>query len=144
MNLMGGYPGMGYGASAPEDGDSILHQNEIKQLLMDPGSEIYHSGRDPIYETFRQHIRDREGFNNNVLHLKLNDKIRIWRTKRDIEADCRAALRKREDKVEEKQKLVDRYLFCGCLFKRPDSFAVRKERWLRGRSERISGKKQRE
>jgi len=29
------------------------HQQELKQLLLNPNEEIYHKGNDPIYETFR-------------------------------------------------------------------------------------------
>ena len=71
-------------------------------MLLNPNEEIYHNANDPIYETFRQSIKDRENFRKNVINLKLNDKIRIWRTKRDIEEDCRKRMRATEQKKKKK------------------------------------------
>jgi hypothetical protein len=67
-------------------------------MLMNPDNQIYtrKADHDPVVEQFRQNIRDRENFHKNIKNIKLNDRIRIWRTNRDIESDCKEAMKKRE------------------------------------------------
>lgn len=74
------------------------HQQEIRAMLMNPDNEFYARTDDPVYEEFRKNIRDREQFNSKIQGIKLNDRIKIWRTNRRIEEDCKAILKKSEDK----------------------------------------------
>ena len=90
---------------------------------MNPDTEIYHKINDPVYENFRQNIRDRESFNNNIKNIKLNDRIRIWRTTRDIEQDCKKALAKKEKRDKDKQKRIKKWLYCGWCRKKPGQTA---------------------
>ena len=71
------------------------HQKEIRDLLSQRTAEIYSRKKDEleIYESFRKNIRDREAFNQDIKNIQLNDNIRIWRTNKAIEDDCKERLR---------------------------------------------------
>ena len=67
-------------------------------MLLNPDNEFYarENEQEQIYDKFRQTIRDREAFNNEIKQIKLTDQIKIWRTNKAIEDDCRAAMKRQK------------------------------------------------
>lgn len=108
---------------------------------MNPDMEFYAKTDDPVYQEFRNNIRDREAFNKKIKGIKLNDRIKIWRTNRSIEDDCKAILFKQEEKKRKEKEKINKYLYCGCLRKKKLSKA--KIAWMRlaSRSKQILRKK---
>ena len=83
------------------------HQLEIRAMLMNPDNEFYARTDDPVYEEFRKNIRDREQFNKKIQGIKLNDRIKIWRTHRSIEDDCKAILQRQEEKKKKEKERIN-------------------------------------
>ena len=71
-------------------------QAKVHALLNDETVTIYHKVDDPVYESFRENVRLRDEFNNHISTIDLNDRVKIWRTHRNIEEDCKARLLKYE------------------------------------------------
>jgi hypothetical protein len=117
------------------------HQQEIRAMLLNPDTEFYAKTDDPVYEEFRKNIRDREAFNNKIQSIKLNDRIKIWRTQRNIEEDCKAILQRQEERKRQKQERIKKYLLCGCLRKKRISAARKQWMKLANRSRAILRKK---
>tara|TARA_B110000305_G_C18986262_1_gene423969 strand:+ start:175 stop:399 length:225 start_codon:yes stop_codon:yes gene_type:complete len=74
---------------------------------MNPDNELYYRTDDPVYEEFRKNIRDRESFNKKIQGIKINERIKIWRTERNIDDDCKAILKKQEDRKAADKKKVE-------------------------------------
>jgi hypothetical protein len=110
-------------------------------MLMNPDNEFYARTNDPVYEEFRKNIRDRESFNKKIQGIKLNDRIKIWRTNRNIEEDCKAILAKQEQKKKMEKERIHKYVLCGCLRKKKLSMARLKWMKLASRSKQILSKK---
>lgn len=110
-------------------------------MLLNPDNEFYHRVDDPVYEEFRRNIRDREAFNSRIHGIKLNDRISIWHTHRKIDDDCKAILKKQEDKKKADKAKVEKYLLCGCLRKKKISAARRQWMRLANRSKQILRRK---
>ena len=98
---------------------------------------IYHKVDDPIYDSFREHIKQRDEFNNHVKEIQLNDRIKIWRTERDIEKDCKEKLAKYEREQERKSTRMYRIMTCQWCRKKPISKEEKQENWLKQRNNRI-------
>lgn len=80
---------------------------------------IYHKVNDPVYDEFRNHIKDRDEFNSHIKEIQLNDRIRVWRTLRDVEQDTKDRLAKIEKREAAKKKRLRKWLTCQCCRKRP-------------------------
>uniref|UniRef100_A0A7S3CSK2 Uncharacterized protein n=1 Tax=Strombidium rassoulzadegani TaxID=1082188 RepID=A0A7S3CSK2_9SPIT len=116
----------------------------MSQLLNDPEQQIYHRVDDPVYDEFRQNIRERESFLNNISDIELNDRVRIWRTNRDIEKNCKEKMLKIEQREKAKKEKVSRLLCCRCLKKPKLNETQKRFEWLRNRTRRILKKKSRD
>lgn len=121
----------GYPAASIIDGANLnAHQLEMQKMLLNPDMEFYHKTDDRVYEKFRQTIRDREAFNNEVKQIKLTDEIKIWRTNKRIEDDCKQAMQRAREAEEAKRERIEYYVYCGCFRKKKQKLtnAQREER----------------
>lgn len=98
-------------------------------MLLNPDNEYYHRTNDSVYDKFRATIRDKEAFNREIKQIKLTDQIKIWRTNKAIEDDCKQAMARREKLEREKRERVEYYICCGCCRrKKPKLTAEQKEK----------------
>lgn len=65
-------------------------QGVLPETPMNNDNDYMEFPTDPIYQEFRKNIKERDAFlTDGTKGLKLNDRIKIWRTKRDIENDTK-------------------------------------------------------
>ena len=98
---------------------------------------IYHKVNDPIYDSFREHVKQRDEFNNHIKEIELNSRIKIWRTLRDVEKDTKERVAKIEAREKAKKSRLRRWLTCQCFRKRPITPEQRQMNWLKDRNNRI-------
>ena len=82
------------------------------QRLLDNNNTIYHKVDDPIYHEFRDHVKERDEFHTHIKEIEVNDRIKIWRTHRDVEKDTKERLQKYERKEHNKKVRKRRLMRC--------------------------------
>ena len=98
---------------------------------------IYHKANDPIYDSFRQHVKERDEFKHHIQDVEISDRIRIWRSMQAIEEDCKNRLAKQERQKRKKEERKTYYLKCRCCFKKRKNPELVQLDWLRNRNLRI-------
>jgi len=77
---------------------------KVYETLKSEHLTIYHRVNDPVHDEFREYVKQRDEFNNHFSEIELNDRIKIWRTMRDVEGDTK----KRFAKIEAREKAKKR------------------------------------
>lgn len=114
-------------------------ENEAKlyKKLQDDNVVIYHRVNDPIYDEFRSHVKLRDQFNSHLSEIELNDRVKIWRTHRNIEQDTKDRLAKYDKAQKAKQNRLRNILTCKYCRKKPETKEKKQLDWLKTRNKRI-------
>jgi hypothetical protein len=121
--------------------DSFIPQNQqeaaLHAMLKNDNITIYHKVDDPIYDEFRSHVKERDEFNHHIKEIELNDRIKIWRTIRDVEKDTKERCAMIEEREKSKKKRMRKLMTCQCFRKKPISKEQKEQKWLKDRNNRI-------
>ena len=109
----------------------------LQTMIKDETITIYHKVDDPVYDEFKENIRLRDEFKNHIKEIQLNDRVKIWRTLRDVEADTKERMAKIATREKAKKQRAHRWVTCQCFRKNPISAEQKQLIWLKDRNTRI-------